>query len=58
MPTTYIKKLSAQGKGSLKDLESKWKKAKSIAKEEGKEEDFAYITGIFKNMIGEGFEVN
>jgi len=30
--------------------EKKWQKAKSIAKEQGKDEDYAYIMGIYKKM--------
>jgi hypothetical protein len=30
--------------------EEKWQKAKDIAKEQGKAENYAYITGIYKKM--------
>jgi hypothetical protein len=33
--------------------ESKWKKAKESATEQGRTEDWEYITGIYKNMGGE-----
>lgn len=52
MPTAYIQKLADEGKGSVAELESKWNKAKSAAKDEGKGDNFAYITSIFKNMVG------
>lgn len=53
MPNAYIQKLSDQGKGSISDLEKKWSRAKEIASVEGKSDDYAYITGIFKKMIKE-----
>jgi len=53
MPTPYLKKLVKAGKGSISELEKKWKKAKSIAAKSGHKDDFDYITGIFNKMIGE-----
>lgn len=53
MPNSYIKKLSDEGKGSVEELEKKWEKAKELAQERGQGEDYAYVTGIFKKMIGE-----
>ena len=58
MPTPLIKKLAKEGKGTIKELEKKWKQAKAIAHNEGHEEDWAYITAIFKKMINEGEEMN
>lgn len=58
MPTAYIKKLSKEGKGSVKRLEALWHKATAIAKTDDKEENFGYIIGIFKNMIGESKKSN
>lgn len=55
MPTNYIKKLSKEGKGSIADLEKKWDKAKKLASDEDHAEEFDYITGIFKKMIGESY---
>lgn len=52
MPTAFIKKLAKEGKGSAKSLEKKWDEAKARAKEEGRGDDYAYITGIFKRMAG------
>lgn len=34
----------------IKD-EEKWKKAKSVAKKQGKEKNYAYVAGIYKRMI-------
>jgi len=56
MPTAYIKKLADEGKGSVGSLEKKWERAKSLAKEAGHTEDFAYITGIFKKMVHESID--
>lgn len=55
MPTNLIKKLSAQGKGSVEELEHKWDEAKKAASDQGKSEDWAYTTGIFKKMVGASF---
>jgi len=52
MPTDYIKKLSKEGKGSISTLEKKWDDAKAAAAREGKTDDYGYITGIFKKMVG------
>ena len=53
MPTYYIQKISNQTGQKVSELEKKWKKAKEIAKENNKEENWAYITSIFQQMIGE-----
>lgn len=51
MPTAYIKKVSKETGKSVASLEKKWDAAIAKAKEEGHAENYAYITGIFKNMI-------
>jgi hypothetical protein len=56
MPTNYIKSLVAKGKGTKAELEAKWDEAKAAAKKEGHEEDFDYVTSIFKNMIHESYD--
>lgn len=50
MPNSYLNKLSKDKKIPLSDLEKKWDKAKSLAKEEGHEEEWDYITAIFKKL--------
>lgn len=55
MPTTYIKKLAKQGKGTIQALEKKWAKAKKLAAEQKHKDDYPYITGIFKKMVGASF---
>lgn len=53
MPSSYVKKI-AKEKGISEDRAEKlWDKAKALAKKEGKEEEYDYITGIFKKMVGE-----
>lgn len=51
MPTPYIEKLAKEGKGTVKELESKWNKAKKIAADEGHAEEYDYITGVFQRMV-------
>ena len=50
MPTNFIRKLSKEGKGSVPSLEKKWDKAKEAAKKQGKGDNYAYITQIFKSL--------
>ena len=52
MPVPYLKKLSKEGKGSVKTLEKKWDKAGDIAKKAGKGDNYAYRTGILKRSLG------
>ena len=53
MPLPYVKKVADKQGKSVESLEGKWKKAKGIAKKEGKGDSYAYVTGIFKRMVGE-----
>lgn len=57
MPTAYIEKLAKEGKGSVQELEKKWEDAKAAASEEGKSDNYGYITSIFQNMIGASFRI-
>lgn len=52
MPSTYIKKLVKEGKGTKADLEHKWETAKKAAADQGRTDDYQYITGIFNHIIG------
>lgn len=57
MPTAYIRKLVEEGKGTLPELEKKWKEAGDIANENAAKDpdivnSYAYITSIFQNLIG------
>jgi len=51
MPINYIKSLSKKHNISVEKLEKEWDKAKDIAKEADRKDDFAYIVGIFKKLI-------
>jgi hypothetical protein len=54
MPTAYVKKLAEEHGMSLEHAEAKWKEAEKRAREEGKADDYyAYVTAIFKSMMGE-----
>lgn len=53
MPTPYIKKLAGKHHTSVDKSEGRWNKAKQQAAKQGHGEDFAYITGIYKKMMGE-----
>lgn len=50
MPNSYLKKLAAEGHGTVAELEKKWDAAKAQAKKAGHDEDYGYITSIFQNM--------
>lgn len=54
MPTGYVKKLAEEHGMSLPEAEAKWNEAKKRASEEGtSREYYAYVTSIFKSMMGE-----
>lgn len=53
MPQAYVSKLAKQHGISVKTAEKHWDKAKAAAKKEGHGDNYAYITGIFKNMMHE-----
>lgn len=53
MPTPYVRKLAKKHGVSTSTAEKHWAKAKAAAKKEGHDEDYAYVTGIFKNMMHE-----
>lgn len=56
MPQNLVKKLAKQGKGSEAELEGKWEDAKRAAAKEGKSDNWAYTTSIFKNMVGASYQ--
>lgn len=53
MPQAYVKKLAKKKGISIAKAEDHWVKAKELAAEQGHKEDYDYITGIFKKMMGE-----
>jgi len=56
MPSAYVNKLAKKHHVSIDKAEDMWSKAKASAKKQGKADDYAYITGIFKQMIGESMK--
>ena len=56
MPTPYVKKLAKKHHTSVGKSEKEWSQAKAVAKKEGKGENFAYITSIYKKMMGESIK--
>lgn len=52
MPASIIKSFADKTGKSLSDVERLWDKAKQSAKDQNREKDFAYITGILKKMLG------
>ena len=53
MPTSLMKKVSDKCNMDMSKVEELWEKAKSQAKEQGHEEDWGYVTSIFKNMVSD-----
>lgn len=53
MPNAYIQKLAKKGKFDEDELERRWSKAKKLAADKGEAGNYAYVTGIFKRMVGE-----
>ena len=47
-----IKSFAEQTGKSVKEVEKMWNEAKVIADKEGYKDNFAYITGILKKMLG------
>lgn len=59
MPQEYVKKMAKQYDVSIPAAEKFWKKAKQAAEDQGKKDNYAYVTSIFKNMMGiEGEEMS
>jgi hypothetical protein len=52
MPTPVIKSFAEKTGKSVAEIDKLWNKAKVIAAEEGEGENYAYITGIVKKMLG------
>jgi len=58
MPPALIQTFAQRAGRSAKAVEKLWDKAKELAAEAGREEDYAYVVGILKRMLkiesGEG----
>ena len=53
MPQNYVKALAKEHNMSVQQAEAKWDVAKKQAAKQGKAENYAYITSIFKSMMHE-----
>lgn len=51
MPSNYLNRLHADYGIPMKKLEDYWSRAVEIAEKSGHKEQYAYVTGIFKNML-------
>lgn len=51
MPNNIINSFSDKTGKSIKEVEKLWDKAKKIASDNNKEDNYQYITGILKNML-------
>jgi len=51
MPNNIVKSFAKKTKLSVEKVESLWMRAKQIAKKEGRDKDYAYITGILKQSL-------
>lgn len=56
MPTAYVKQLADKHGVPISTAEERWALAKKQAKKQGHAEEYDYVTGIFKKMMGEGVE--
>lgn len=50
---SIVKALAKKHNKTVDEVEGLWKKAKKSASDSGHKEDYAYITGILKKMLGE-----
>jgi 3-methyladenine DNA glycosylase Tag len=51
MPSSLIKSFAEESDKSESEVEKLWNKAKEIAKEQGKGDNYSYIVGILKKML-------
>lgn len=49
---SVVKSLANKYNKTIDEVEKLWKKAKKSAADSGHKEDYAYITGILKKMLG------
>ena len=54
MPSNVVQSFATKTGKSVSEVEKLWDKAKKSAADQGRAEDYAYITGILKNMLGLG----
>ena len=53
MPTSFVKTMADKHNMSVADAEKKWQEAKDAAATQGQKDNYAYVTQVFKNLIGE-----
>lgn len=53
MPTSYVEKMAKKHNMTVQQAEEKWSEAKKAAEKQGQGDNYAYITTIFKSMVGE-----
>jgi len=53
MPSAYVATLAKKKGITNAKSEKRWKKAKQLASDQGHADEYDYITGIFKRMMGE-----
>jgi len=52
MPAAVVKSLAKKAGVSVDKAEGLWSKAKAAASAQGHKDEFDYITGVFKRMLG------
>lgn len=52
MPANIVKSFADKSGKSIQEVEKLWNKAKAVAADEGQKENYAFITGILKKMLG------
>lgn len=52
MPANIVKSFADKTGKSEQEVDKLWNKAKEVAVEAGEAENYAYITGILKKMLG------
>lgn len=53
MPTPYVKKMAKKHHTTTKQSEGKWADAKKAAEKQGQGDNYAYVTKVYKSMMGE-----
>lgn len=52
MPNNIVKSFAERTKKPIKDIEAKWDEAKATASKEGHQNNYPYIVGILKHLLG------
>ena len=53
MPSGYVKKLADKKGVSIDKAEERWDNANKAAEQQGQGDNYAYVTQVFKSMMGE-----